>query len=160
MPGSVKSRHGSLFLFRDCSAQQMPARGESAMSRVLFLIVLGCHLCLSSASAQAASIPSKRIPYQVACSPASNTGSAPLVCATHVVSRPGAQWLRVYFGEVHLGPCDFVRVVSHSDGARQDLSFSDLKRWGNSSAYFNGTIKKLAFFPKRLSDAELQEMTL
>jgi V8-like Glu-specific endopeptidase len=60
-----------------------------------------------------------------------------------VVEVPGARWLRLRFGEVRLAgdPAadgSVIRLTSATDGEVQELDAQDLRRWGGTSAYFNG----------------------
>jgi len=57
---------------------------------------------------------------------------------TERVAVPDAGWIRIYFGNVQLGPGSFLRLQSELDGQVQDLDGAALERWSRSSAYFNG----------------------
>jgi hypothetical protein len=57
---------------------------------------------------------------------------------TERVAVTDAGWIRLYFGDVKLGPGSFLRLQSELDGEVQELDAEALERWSRSSAYFNG----------------------
>ena len=57
---------------------------------------------------------------------------------SEVVTVPGAAWLRLHFGSVELDKGSRLRVSSIEDGASQFLDAAELRKWRDSSAYFNG----------------------
>jgi V8-like Glu-specific endopeptidase len=64
------------------------------------------------------------------------------------VSVPGAKWLRLTFGDVHLAGDPgadgaTIRITSGEDGAVQYLNAETLRQWGWTSAYFNGDTLKV-----------------
>lgn len=69
--------------------------------------------------------------------------NAELVFTTEV-NLPLAPWIRLQFqkavlsGDPALGNDAFLWITSLADGAVQVMTARDLKRWGNTSAYFNG----------------------
>lgn len=65
-------------------------------------------------------------------------GAKIFLAESHRVEVSGAPWLRLYFGQVHLGANSYLSIVSRKDGARQDLDAGKLAQWQNTSAYFNG----------------------
>ena len=74
--------------------------------------------------------------------PADAAAHVPLF--SHVITVDGAPWLRLQFREVELGgppetgDATYIRVTSLEDGVMQTLDAKALKRWQDSSAYFNG----------------------
>lgn len=61
-----------------------------------------------------------------------------------IITVPGAAWLRLQFGDVHLGshPArgngSFLRITSLLDGGQQRLHAEHVRQWEHTSAYFNG----------------------
>jgi hypothetical protein len=61
-----------------------------------------------------------------------------------VVGQPGATWVRLTFRDVELAgsteteSASLLVLTSIRDGARQVLNADELRRWNNTSAYFNG----------------------
>ncbi len=62
------------------------------------------------------------------------------------VSVPGAPWLRLYFGAANLGDSSYLILTSLKDDAQQKLTAASLKKWQNSSAYFNGDGVRVELF--------------
>ena len=67
-----------------------------------------------------------------------NSSEVPETVWVEEVALPDAAWLRLYFGEVELGPRSFIRVRALRDGAVQELGAAALEMWSHSTAYFNG----------------------
>jgi hypothetical protein len=73
-----------------------------------------------------------------------NRGTEAAIVASFFVSVPGAEWLRLSFGEIALagdvarGTGAKLRLVSALDGGTQELNARHCLEWRNSSAYFNG----------------------
>ncbi len=67
-----------------------------------------------------------------------NAAEAATVIFAELVEISEAAWIRVYFGDVDLGPGSFVRITSLLDGEVQELGADAMAMWGNSTAYFNG----------------------
>ncbi len=57
---------------------------------------------------------------------------------TYNLEHADAASMRVLFGEITLGPGDWIEVYSPFDGQRQILNDVELAKWENTSAYFNG----------------------
>lgn len=57
---------------------------------------------------------------------------------TYILEHPDAASMRVLFGEITLGPGDWIEVYAPFDGERQVLDAAELVKWENTSAYFNG----------------------
>jgi len=57
---------------------------------------------------------------------------------TEKIRVAGAAWLRLYFGEVELGPGSYLKITGAADGEVQELDARALAMWSNTSAYFNG----------------------
>ena len=68
----------------------------------------------------------------------SNAKESPEILHREAVKIGGAVWIRVYFGEVELGPGSFIRIRSRLDGEVQELDRAALDAWSRASAYFNG----------------------
>jgi len=68
-----------------------------------------------------------------------NNANAARVVHQHTVQFDGAGFLRIHFGEVHLGPGSVIRVTSLLDGEVQVLTPSGLREWQDTTAYFNGS---------------------
>ena len=64
----------------------------------------------------------------------------------HTVFYSGASSLRLYFGDVILGPNDWVDVYSPLNKERHKLNISELSKWENTSAYFNGNTLEVSLF--------------
>ena len=45
------------------------------------------------------------------------------------VQVEGVGWVRVYFGDVELGPGSFIRITSPLDGEVQELDADGLRKW-------------------------------
>jgi len=64
--------------------------------------------------------------------------------ATMTVEQKGAEWIRLYFGDVVLagdplaGTGGELRILSLIDGGLQIMNAIEVERWRHSSAYFNG----------------------
>jgi len=67
----------------------------------------------------------------------SNSSNQWTVVFDEMLHVEGAEWIRVFFGEVSLNE-GFVRITSLEDGESQELNAVDMERWENASAYFNG----------------------
>ena len=57
---------------------------------------------------------------------------------TQVLHIPGAPALRVVFAVADIGPQDWIEVSSPLSGEVHQLTRTELAKWENSSAYFNG----------------------
>ena len=68
------------------------------------------------------------------------TGNPILSAQIHV---PGAPWLRLFFGDHHLGEASYLTITSTKDNARQHLTAKSLAQSGNASAFFNGDMVTL-----------------
>ena len=112
------------------------------------LVGIAVVLC-SSAAARAqqplpAPLDSIQIPIAVDSGAVSNeSGAAEVVFAT-VVKVADAPWLRLSFekaelsGDSALGSGAYLRLTALRDGALQTLDANGLRRWSDTSAYFNG----------------------
>lgn len=56
------------------------------------------------------------------------------------------QWLRLHFDDIYLGQNSFLIITSLKDGVRQRLDEMSMKRWKNSTAYFNGNSVNIALY--------------
>ncbi len=80
------------------------------------------------------------VPYEMDSGWVANpTGSARVVHRAEI-DLPGADWIRLYFGDVALEAGSFLRLTSRADGQVQELGAEALARWNNSSGYFNGDL--------------------
>lgn len=61
----------------------------------------------------------------------------------HIVSVPGAAWIRVYFDDVTLAPGSTLVITSQLDLEMQHLEAQSAWEWRNTSAYFNGDTVEL-----------------
>ena len=74
---------------------------------------------------------------------ANTAASRDVIAAFHVIS-PGADWIRLEFGELALagdatiGNASTLKITSLRDGYYQILNPVSAAQWGNTSAYFNG----------------------
>lgn len=68
------------------------------------------------------------------------TGDPVLSAQIHV---PSAPWLRLFFGDHHLGEASYLTITSTKDNARQHLTAKSLAQSGNVSAFFNGDMVTL-----------------
>ncbi|GAA4272402.1 trypsin-like peptidase domain-containing protein [Aquimarina gracilis] len=68
----------------------------------------------------------------------SNQAKSSQQVVTETVSEKGATWLRLFFENVNLGKNSTLTITSDLDGATQTLTSETIKKWSNSSAYFNG----------------------
>ncbi len=79
------------------------------------------------------------LPYLMDSRDLPNLGLKGAVVFDQVVQRPGATWLRLYFGaDVQLEPGSYIQVTSLLDGETQTLDAGTLAMWSHTSAYFNG----------------------
>ena len=62
----------------------------------------------------------------------------------HFVEVPDARWLRVRFGDAHLGEGSYIRIESIEDGGVQRLTSIGLQRWRSASAFFNGSAVRIS----------------
>ena len=66
------------------------------------------------------------------------------LCATFNVDQEGAEWIRLYFGDIVLagdplaGTGAELRITSMLDGGLQVMNAIEVERWDRSTAYFNG----------------------
>ncbi len=83
-------------------------------------------------------LPRHYTPYNVSIKSDVNTAKNQSERITETVSENGATWLRLFFDDVNLGNNSTITITSNLDGATQTLTTESLKKWKNSSAYFNG----------------------
>ncbi len=76
--------------------------------------------------------------YSYASGSHTNSTSMRQVMDVHQVNIPGATSLRLKFDNVVLGPEDCIQIISNWDGNTQEQYPSELQKWSNTSAYFNG----------------------
>ncbi|MCA9279882.1 MAG: trypsin-like serine protease [Phycisphaeraceae bacterium] len=99
-----------------------------------------------SASAQAAPVLSEPVQIGSDSGFLANNGEPGFnVVYSTVVSKPGASWMRLYFGDVVLSGnkydvnrASYIRITSMFDGDVQTLNARELEDWHNSTAYLNG----------------------
>jgi V8-like Glu-specific endopeptidase len=110
-------------------------------------LVLGATFALGQvgvAVGQTSEPPTLHAPYAHDTGWVSNTTGQPRVVISFPVHVPEAEWLRLYFDEVHLsgdqlaGSGALLRITSHHDGFVQEMNASHVEQWQRSSAYFNG----------------------
>ena len=78
------------------------------------------------------------VPYSVDSGWLTNESPSQVVLHHEVVQITGADWVRLYFGDVQLGEGSYLRVTSDLDGEVQVLDAAALAMWSQSTAYFNG----------------------
>jgi V8-like Glu-specific endopeptidase len=57
-----------------------------------------------------------------------------------LVGVSGAAWIRLVIDAASLPRTSYLEVVSVADGHKQRLDAAELRRWSNTSAYFNGSM--------------------
>ncbi len=62
------------------------------------------------------------------------------------IKVPGANWIRLEFGEYNLGEKSYVMITSLEDGGRQRLDARSMPQWRNRSAFFNGEAVTVELF--------------
>jgi hypothetical protein len=80
------------------------------------------------------------VPYHVDTGLLSNDSATQRIQHTEVIRLDGADWIRLYFGDVQLDSSSFLRITSDYDGEVQELDAAALEMWSNTTAYFNGDI--------------------
>ena len=101
-------------------------------------------LCAEASRGDPAPVPHLSFPISVDSGHVANNSDAEACLFAFPVHAPGANWLRVAFGEVQLpapaGSAEraFLRLTSALDGAQQILDRNTLVQWRKTSAYFNG----------------------
>lgn len=80
------------------------------------------------------------LPYAHASGVHTNPTDSPLTLHSHDIVVTGAPSLRIVFSAVDVGPEDYVEVTSARDGATHRLTQTELTKWENTSAYFNGSV--------------------
>ncbi len=124
-----------------------------------------------SALAQVFTPPSALVPHghDTGFAAAPGNGNQRVVVHQFTVTQAGADWLRLYFGDVVLagdllaGNGAQLRLTSHRDAAEQLLDARSLEQWGRSSAYFNGDaveVEVLAFPGTGTSRVQLRALEL
>jgi len=121
-------------------------------SNAAFLLSLAGSVCAVGVTAHAdepslpAPFPSFTAALAVDSGALSATGSPDKyeVLYTTVVSVPGAEWVRLAFGDCTLAGDPgadgaLIRLTSAHDGHSQLLNAESLQWWNNTSAYFNGS---------------------
>lgn len=107
------------------------------------VVLLGLWLIMPQQSnAQPAPLMQEDVPYEFFSGFYSGVG-AEKQSVSEDISYPGVPWLRVFFGECHLGAKSYLVVTSHLDGHQQILNTEMLANWDYTSAYFNGDIVTL-----------------
>ena len=101
-------------------------------------------LC-GSGFAQEAPPPSIPVSYSYDTGWVENRSSKRIVTISFTVYQPQAEWMRLYFQDVHLGrnpqvpgQGSILRMTAFKDGAVQEMNATHVDQWQNSSAYFNG----------------------
>ncbi len=121
---------------------------RSMLARKVLALALVAGTCAVSARADEPILPELRavvVALEVDSGLVGFAGSAEewrVVYATGV-HVPGAEWLRLKFGETELAGDPgadgaYLRVTSVADGSQQVLNAESLGWWGGTSAYFNG----------------------
>lgn len=78
------------------------------------------------------------LPHSHETGPLFNAGSGPAILDTHQASVTGATSMRLFFDNVLMGPGDCLIITSVWDAQEQRLDATELAKWQNSTAYFNG----------------------
>ncbi len=98
-----------------------------------------------SGFAQEAPPPSIPVPYTYDTGWVENRSSQRIVTVSFTVYQPQADWMRLYFKDIHLGrnpsfpgQGSILRLTSFLDGAVQELNATHVDQWQKSTAYFNG----------------------
>lgn len=111
----------------------------SSWSTVIAVIVIGAVTVVQASAQTTLNWPvGENRAYSVNSGNQTPTTEDPAVVFEHVVQVDGALWLRLFFGDVTLGPGSYVRLTAELDGEVQELDAAALRMWDNSSAYFNG----------------------
>ncbi|MFQ5630432.1 MAG: T9SS type A sorting domain-containing protein [bacterium] len=110
---------------------------------IALLILLGLPVLLS---AQTAEIPFHDEAYNWKSRIHNGDGLRERLAESHTVRAQGAPWLRLYFGNLNLGPKSHITITSLQDGATQNLNAQTLTEWQNTSAYFNGDAIKIEIY--------------
>lgn len=69
---------------------------------------------------------------------ADTPGAVPALVLHESVQVEEAEWLRLRFGDWHLGQNSYLVLTAHEDGAQQRFDAQSLARWQGASAFFNG----------------------
>lgn len=96
-------------------------------------------LCLATSARSQSAAPAWHVePYVQRSGLHDGADPGPRMVHEHVVSIPGARWLRLYFADSDLGSASWLRLWSLEDGGEQVLDAESLAQWQGSSAFFNG----------------------
>ena len=116
----------------------------SIQKNTLIPLALIAALC-SAAFAQEAPPPSIPVSYAYDTGWVENRSSRPIVTISFTVYQAQAEWMRLYFQDVHLGrnpqvpgQGSILRITAFKDGAVQEMNTTHVDQWKKSSAYFNG----------------------
>lgn len=108
------------------------------MHRRCIRLIVALAFCCLAVPAQMGPSLGDSVPYPWYSGVQQNPTQLRLPAAQHVVSIAGASWVRVFFSDITLGADDRIVITGLLDGARQSLDRIDVKKWGETSAYFNG----------------------
>jgi len=106
-------------------------------------------ICVALLAATVPVEPRARTPVRTEACPLSSgvyenlSGADYVVAFREVVRVRDAAWVRLHFGDYHLGEASFIQITSVEDGARQRLDSNSIVHYRNSSAYFNGDAVEL-----------------
>ncbi len=80
----------------------------------------------------------RRVPLAIKAGPWDNPSDQPALVFETTIEVPGAAWIRVVFGRVHLAHGSTIVLSSHADSSLQVLDAVSVHQWRRGSAYFNG----------------------
>lgn len=110
----------------------------------LVLVLSPAALFTNPAVALQGDAPSTEIGWSFDSGPLPSRGVGATVIASELIQLPGAEWMRVHFGDVELagrvgiGGNSILRLTSLEDGYYQELDEVSLAQWRGTSAHFNG----------------------
>ncbi len=112
--------------------------GKCMIQRLSVLICTAFLLCPAINQAQTKELLRHSTKYSKSIKAPGNQAKSNQQVITETVSEMGATWLRLFFENVNLGNHSTLTITSDLDGATQTLTSEEIKKWSNSSAYFNG----------------------
>ncbi len=104
----------------------------------VLLLIVAVGASLSPTSALGENLRIQRISWSVDSGPRDNPGDQSAVVFETTIEVPGAAWIRLWFGDVHLGPGSVIVLTSQVDSSYQVLDAVAVGQWRGGSAYFNG----------------------
>jgi len=93
---------------------------------------------LAPAYTEAKTLPSSRQAYSLDSGIHNGVIDGFNIAFQQIVRVDGTRWLRLHFGNYHLGKKSYITITSLKDGAIQHFNEQSLSDYNNSSAYFNG----------------------